>query len=165
MFGKISTGALSDLEKVTKQAYSMVSIYGLNDRIGNRSYYDSRGESSFTKPYSEETARIIDEEVSAVIEKAYDRAKDILASNREKLEALAQSLLDNEVIFKEDVERILGARPFASAAPAATNEATQTETESAEEASKKSGEANAAATEGQATESTEGASEDPNSES
>ena len=78
---------------------------------------------------------------------------------------MAQSLLDNEVIFKEDVERILGARPFASAAPADTNEATQTETESAEEASKKSGEANAAATEGQATESTEGASEDPNSES
>ena len=90
----------------------------MNERIGNRSSYDSRGENSFTKPYSEETARIIDEEVSAVIEKAYDRAKDILATNREKLEALAQSLLDNEVIFKEDVERILGARPFASAAPA-----------------------------------------------
>jgi len=117
MFGKISTGALSDLEKVTKQAYAMVSVYGLNERIGNRSYYDSRGENTFTKPYSEETARIIDEEVSAVIEKAYDRAKDILATNREKLEALAQSLLKNEVIFKEDVERILGARPFASAAP------------------------------------------------
>ena len=116
MFGKISTGALSDLEKVTKQAYAMVSVYGLNDRIGNRSYYDSRGENSFTKPYSEETARIIDEEVSAVIEKAYTRAKDILASNRDKLEALAQSLLDNEVIFKEDVERILGARPFAAPA-------------------------------------------------
>jgi len=120
MFGKISTGALSDLEKVTKQAYAMVSVYGLNERIGNRSYYDSRGESSFTKPYSEETARIIDEEVSAVIEKAYARAKDILATNRDKLEALAQSLLKNEVIFKEDVERILGARPFASAAPALT---------------------------------------------
>ena len=117
MFGKISTGALSDLEKVTKQAYAMVSVYGLNERIGNRSYYDSRGESTFTKPYSEETARIIDEEVSAVIEKAYDRAKDILATNRDKLEALAQSLLTNEVIFKEDVERILGARPFASATP------------------------------------------------
>ena len=125
MFGKISTGALSDLEKVTKQAYSMVSIYGLNERIGNRSYYDSRGENSFTKPYSEETARIIDEEVSAVIEKAYDRAKDILATNREKLEALAQSLLDNEVIFKEDVERILGARPFASAAPALAESAAE----------------------------------------
>ena len=117
MFGKISTGALSDLEKVTKQAYAMVSVYGLNERIGNRSYYDSRGESTFTKPYSEETARIIDEEVSVVIEKAYDRAKSILASNRDKLEALAKSLLDNEVIFKEDVERILGARPFASASP------------------------------------------------
>ena len=118
IFGKISTGALSDLEKVTKQAYAMVSVYGLNERIGNRSYYDSRGENSFTKPYSEETARIIDEEVSAVIERAYARAKDILAANQEKLEALAQSLLDNEVIFKEDVQRILGERPFASAAPA-----------------------------------------------
>ncbi|MGB1577789.1 MAG: ATP-dependent zinc metalloprotease FtsH [Flavobacteriales bacterium] len=117
MFGKISTGALSDLEKVTKQAYAMVSVYGLNERIGNRSYYDSRGENTFTKPYSEETARIIDEEVSAVIEKAYARAKDILATNREKLEALAQSLLQNEVIFKEDVQRILGERPFASAVP------------------------------------------------
>jgi cell division protease FtsH len=129
MFGKISTGALSDLEKVTKQAYSMVSIYGLNERIGNRSYYDSRGENSFTKPYSEETARIIDEEVSAVIEKAYDRAKDILATNRDKLETLAQSLLDNEVIFKEDVERILGARPFASATPALSEPAAEPGTE------------------------------------
>ena len=124
MFGKISTGALSDLEKVTKQAYAMVTVYGLNDRIGNRSYYDSRGENSFTKPYSEETARIIDEEVSAVIEKAYARAKDILAANREKLEALAHSLLDNEVIFKEDVERILGARPFASAEAPVSSEST-----------------------------------------
>jgi len=126
IFGKISTGALSDLEKVTKQAYAMVSVYGLNDRIGNRSYYDSRGENSFTKPYSEETARIIDEEVSAVIEKAYDRAKEILANNREKLESLAESLLQNEVIFREDVERILGARPFAAPAvlpaPSAANE-------------------------------------------
>ena len=112
MFGKISTGALSDLEKVTKQAYAMVSVYGLNERVGNRSYYDSRGENSFTKPYSEETARIIDEEVSALIERAYDRAKEILSSHRDKLEALADSLLQNEVIFREDVERILGARPF-----------------------------------------------------
>ncbi len=112
MFGNISTGALSDLEKVTKQAYAMVSVYGLNERVGNRSYYDSRGENSFTKPYSEETARIIDEEVSAVIERAYDRAKEILSSHRDKLEALADSLLQNEVIFREDVERILGARPF-----------------------------------------------------
>ena len=130
MFGKISTGALSDLEKVTKQAYAMVSVYGLNERVGNRSYYDSRGENSFTKPYSEETARIIDEEVSAVIERAYERAKEILSSHRDKLEALADSLLQNEVIFREDVESILGARPFgtdkqlASPSPeAATNPA------------------------------------------
>ena len=129
IFGKISTGALSDLEKVTKQAYAMVSVYGLNERIGNRSYYDSRGENSFTKPYSEETARIIDEEVSAVIERAYARAKDILAANREKLEALAQSLLDNEVIFKEDVQRILGERPFASAAPAIAESAEEPQAE------------------------------------
>ena len=93
----------------------MPTVYGLNERIGNRSYYDSRGENTFTKPYGEETARIIDEEVGAVIEKAYAQAKDILSENRDKLESLAQSLLKNEVIFKEDVERILGARPFASA--------------------------------------------------
>ena len=114
VFDKISTGALSDLEKVTKQAYALVTVYGLNERIGNISYYDSRGEQSFTKPYSEETARIIDEEVSKVIEGAYTRAKEILTANREKLTALAESLLKNEVIFKEDVERILGARPFAT---------------------------------------------------
>jgi cell division protease FtsH len=153
MFGKISTGALSDLEKVTKQAYAMVSVYGLNERIGNRSYYDSRGESSFTKPYSEETARIIDEEVSAVIEKAYARAKDILATNRDKLEALAQSLLKNEVIFKEDVERILGARPFASAAPALAEPVTEAPAAEAPE----SGDT----TEGSAT---EGGAEEPKTE-
>ena len=112
IFKKISTGALSDLEKVTKQAYAMVTIYGLNPRIGNRSYYDSRGDQTFTKPYSEEMARMIDEEVGLMIEKSYERAKEILRSNSEKLTALADSLLQNEVIFKEDLERILGARPF-----------------------------------------------------
>ncbi|MDE0979279.1 MAG: ATP-dependent zinc metalloprotease FtsH [Flavobacteriales bacterium] len=114
MFNKISTGALSDLEKVTKQAYAMVTIYGLNPRIGNRSYYDSSGDQSFTKPYSEETSRIIDEEVSKLIEGSYDRAKEILRTNEDKLVKLADSLLDKEVIFKEDLLRILGARPFAS---------------------------------------------------
>ncbi len=114
MFNKISTGALSDLEKVTKQAYAMVTVYGLNPRIGNRSYYDSTGDQSFTKPYSEETSRIIDEEVSILIEGAYDRAKEILRTNKEKLVGLADSLLENEVIFKEDLLRILGERPFAS---------------------------------------------------
>ena len=112
VFNKISTGALSDLEKVTKQAYAMVSIYGLNERIGNRSYYDSRGDQMFTKPYSEETSRIIDEEVGKIIDGSYHRAKEILQSNFDKLSALADSLLTNEVIFREDVERILGERPF-----------------------------------------------------
>jgi cell division protease FtsH len=112
VFGKISTGALSDLEKVTKQAYAMVSIYGLNDKIGNRSYYDSRGDQTFTKPYSEETSRIIDEEVGKLIEGQYQRAKNILQQNFEKLNDLADSLLQNEVIFREDVQRILGERPF-----------------------------------------------------
>jgi cell division protease FtsH len=112
VFGKISTGALSDLEKVTKQAYAMVSIYGLNDKIGNRSYYDSRGDQTFTKPYSEETSRIIDEEVGKLIEGSYQRAKKILQDNFEKLKDLADSLLQNEVIFREDVQRILGERPF-----------------------------------------------------
>ena len=112
IFGKISTGALSDLEKVTKQAYAMVGIYGLNDRIGNLSYYDSSGESQFTKPYSDVTARTMDEEVSKLVEAAYQRALHLLTENREKLEELAQLLLDKEVIFKEDLERVLGVRPY-----------------------------------------------------
>ena len=112
IFGKISTGALSDLEKVTKQAYAMVGIYGLNDRIGNLSYYDSSGENQFTKPYSDETARTMDEEVSKLVEAAYQRALHLLTENREKLEELAQLLLDKEVIFKEDLERVLGVRPY-----------------------------------------------------
>jgi cell division protease FtsH len=112
IFGKISTGALSDLEKVTKQAYAMVSIYGLNKKIGNRSYYDSSGEQNFTKPYSEDTAKIIDEEASKIIEKAYDKAKQLLSDNREKLITLAKKLLEKEVIFKDDLEQIMGKRPF-----------------------------------------------------
>ena len=111
VFGKISTGALSDLEKVTRQASAMVTVYGLNEKIGNISYYDSRGDSTFTKPYSEATAKIIDEEVSAIIESAYTKAKDILTKNRNKLEELANALLQHEVIYKEDVEKILGPRP------------------------------------------------------
>jgi len=112
MFNKISTGALSDLEKVTKQAQAMVTVYGLNAKIGNVSYYDSRGEQSFTKPYSEATARLIDEEVSKVIEQAYTKAQEILNLNKNKLKELAEALLKDEVIFKVDVERILGPRPF-----------------------------------------------------
>lgn len=116
MFSKVSTGALSDLEKVTKQARAMVTVYGLNEKIGNISYYDSSGQNEygFTKPYSEETARIIDLEVSQIIEGQYERAKDILRDNKDKLTALAEQLLDKEVIFKEDLEKIFGARPFES---------------------------------------------------
>ena len=112
IFGKISTGALSDLEKVTKQAYAMVSIYGLNKKIGNRSYYDSQGRESFTKPYSEETSRIIDEEVSILIESQYQRALQLLTDNKDKLTTLAEKLLEKEVIFKEDLELIFGKRQW-----------------------------------------------------
>lgn len=113
-FGKISTGALSDLEKVTKQAYAMVSIYGLNERIGNISFYDSQGRDSFTKPYSEDTARIIDEEVSKLVEGQYQRALQVLSENQNKLTELAEQLLAKEVIFKEDLERIFGKRQWES---------------------------------------------------
>ena len=112
IFGKISTGALSDLEKVTKQARAMVTIYGLNDKIGNRTYYDPTGEEyGFTKPYSEKTAQVIDEEISNIIEQQYQRAIDILEENKEKLTTLAELLLEREVIFKEDLENIFGKRP------------------------------------------------------
>ena len=114
IFGKISTGALSDLEKITKQAYSMITIYGLNDKIGNISFYDSTGASeyAFTKPYSEKTAQIIDEEVSKLIEKAYARTKEILSANKHLLKLLAELLLEKEVIFKEDLEKIFGKSPY-----------------------------------------------------
>jgi len=111
-FGKISTGALSDLEKVTKQAYAMVVYYGLNETIGNISFYDSTGqqEYSLTKPYSEKTAQQIDEEISKLIESAYKRAKKILMDNKDKLSQLAEILIEKEVIFAEDLETIFGKR-------------------------------------------------------
>lgn len=120
MYGKVSTGALSDLEKVTKQAYAMVTIYGLNERVGNISYYDSSGQSEYTfgKPYSEKTAQAIDEEVSRIVEGQYTRAKRILTENKDKLTALATQLLEKEVIFKEDLEKIFGERPFQASLPA-----------------------------------------------
>ncbi|MGZ3883943.1 MAG: ATP-dependent zinc metalloprotease FtsH, partial [Bacteroidia bacterium] len=114
MFGKVSTGALSDLEKITKQAYASIVYYGLNDKVGNVSYYDSSGQSeySFGKPYSENTAKIIDEEVKKMIDIAYARTRQILTVNKDKLTQLAEKLLDKEVIFKEDLEEIFGKRPF-----------------------------------------------------
>ena len=113
-FGKISTGALNDLERVSKQAYAMIVYYGLDEKIGNVSYYDSTGqqEYSMTKPYSEKTAQEIDERVHLLIEKAYARAKQILTENHDKVEQLAKILLEREVIFTEDVKNILGERPF-----------------------------------------------------
>ncbi|MGQ2984615.1 ATP-dependent zinc metalloprotease FtsH [Flavobacterium sp.] len=113
-FDKISTGALSDLEKVTKQARAMVTIYGLNEKVGNVTYYDSSGQSeyNFSKPYSEDTAQIIDKEISALIEEQYRRAINILAENKDKLNKLADILIEREVIFKDDLEEIFGKRPF-----------------------------------------------------
>jgi len=114
MFGKVSTGALNDLERVTKQAYNMVVYFGLNDKIGNISYYDSTGqqEYSFQKPYSEKTAETIDKEIKELVEKAYDRAVNLLKENKDKLEKLAARLLEKEVIFSEDLEKIFGKRPW-----------------------------------------------------
>lgn len=109
IFGKISTGALSDLEKVTKQAYAMVSIYGLSSKIGNISYYDPNA-SGFQKPYSESRAQAIDQEVTRIIEEQYERAKKILTENKDKLTLLAEQLLKDEVIFKDNLVQLFGAR-------------------------------------------------------
>ena len=113
IFGKVSTGALSDLEKVTRQATAMVTVYGLSDKIGNISYYDSSGQNSgFNKPYSEQTARTIDEEVKELTEVAYQKALKVLEENKNSLTKLAQELLNKEVIFKEDLETIFGKRQW-----------------------------------------------------
>lgn len=112
MFDKISTGALSDLEKVTKQARAMVTVYGLNEELGNITYYDSSGNDAFVKPYSEETGKRIDQEISKIIEKQYQRAIKILEDNKDKLITLAELLLEKEVIFKDDLEKIFGKRPY-----------------------------------------------------
>ncbi|MBN7815415.1 ATP-dependent zinc metalloprotease FtsH [Algoriphagus pacificus] len=115
IFKKISTGALSDLERVTKMAYSIVSIYGMNDKIGNVSFYDSKGDGyKMTKPYSETTAETIDEEVRQLIQKAYIRTKELLTHRSKELEILAQELLEKEILFQADLERLIGKRPFAT---------------------------------------------------
>ena len=115
IFDKISTGALSDLEKVTKQARAMVTVYGLSDKVGNLTYYDSSGENEygFSKPYSERTAELIDKEISSIIETQYKRAVKLLEDNKDKLTELAEVLLKKEVIFKDNLESIFGKRPFA----------------------------------------------------
>ena len=114
VFGQISSGAQNDLEKITKQAYAMVSIFGMSDKVGNVSYYDSSGQSdyAFTKPYSEKTAELIDEEVKIIIEEQYERALKVLQENKDGHEQLATLLLEREVIFSEDLENIFGKRPW-----------------------------------------------------
>jgi len=110
----VSTGALNDLEKVTKQAYAIVVYFGLNKEVGNISFYDSSGQSeySFQKPYSEKTAEVIDQEVRKIVESAYERAKTIIAGSKDNVEKLSLLLLEREVIFREDLEHIFGKRPF-----------------------------------------------------
>ena len=112
IFGKISTGAISDLEKVTKMAYAIVSIYGMNTKVGQVSFYDPQGNYQFQKPYSDNTAYLIDEEVRLLIDAQYDRAKALLASNRNHLEIIAKALLDKEVLLKSDLVKLIGSRPF-----------------------------------------------------
>ncbi len=113
VFERVSTGALSDLERITKMAYGIVTVYGMNDKIGNVSFYDSKqSEYSFTKPYSEATAKTIDDEVRSIIDQAYQRTKQLLTNKRRELEIIAQELLKKEIIFQTDLERLIGKRPF-----------------------------------------------------
>ena len=111
-FGKISTGASNDLQQITKTAYSMITVYGMNDKLGNISYYDPLAENTFTKPFSEETGKMIDEEVRKMIDIAYERTKALLGEKREQVEKLAKELLTKEVLFKSDVEELIGKRPY-----------------------------------------------------
>jgi cell division protease FtsH len=111
-FGKISTGAQNDLQQITRIAHAMVTVYGMSDKVGNISYYDPQADQTFTKPYSDETAKIIDQEVRALIDSAYERTKKLLVEKREQVEKLAESLLTREVLFQSDVEELIGKRPY-----------------------------------------------------
>jgi cell division protease FtsH len=135
IFDTISTGALSDLEKVTKQARAMVTIYGLNEKLGNVTFYDSSGQNDygFTKPYSEVTAKLIDDEISKIIEEQYQRAIQILKEHKDKLTTLANRLLEKEVIFKDDLEHIFGKRPFEVVEEAESPQNTENSEETSEE--------------------------------
>lgn len=111
-FGKISTGAQNDLQQITRIGYAMVTVYGMNSKVGNVSFYDPQQETSFTKPYSEETSKLIDQEVRSLIDGAYDRTKQLLTEKRAQVETLAEALLEKEVLFQSDVEALIGKRPF-----------------------------------------------------
>jgi AFG3 family protein len=112
VFGKISTGALSDLQHVTKMAYAMVSVYGMNEKLGNISFYDGQSEGSFTKPYSEETGKVIDEEVRKLVDVAYQRVRSLLQEKMDAVTTIAEQLLDKEVLYKDDLEALIGKRPY-----------------------------------------------------
>src|SRR5690606_31080528 len=116
-FGKVSTGAQNDLERITKMAYSMVTIYGMNEKVGHVSYHDNSQEYNMGKPYSEETAKLIDEEVRGLIAEQYERAKNLLIKHTDDLKALAEELLKKEVLYKDDLERLIGMRPFEDSTP------------------------------------------------
>jgi cell division protease FtsH len=111
-FEKISTGAQNDLQQITRIAYAMVTVYGMNDKVGNISFYDPTQETTFTKPYSEETSKLIDEEVRKLIEDAYEKTKILLRERKADVEKLANALLEREVLFQSDVEALIGKRPF-----------------------------------------------------
>jgi AFG3 family protein len=116
-FGKISTGASNDLQQITKMAYSMVTVYGMNDKIGNVSYFDPQQDNTFTKPFSEETGKMIDEEVRKLIDLAYTRTKELLTKHKNEVEIIAQELLKKEVLFKSDLETLIGKRPYEDKKP------------------------------------------------
>ena len=111
-FKKISTGASNDLQQITKMAYAMVTVYGMNAKVGNISFYDPQQENMFTKPYSEETGKMIDEEVRKLVDDAYERTKELLIKHKQEVEILAKELLKTEVLFKSDVEALIGKRPY-----------------------------------------------------
>jgi cell division protease FtsH len=111
-FNKISTGAQNDLQQITRIAYAMVTVYGMNEKVGNVSFYDPQQENAFTKPYSEETSKIIDEEVRKLIDEAYERTKALLREKKPQVEKLAEALLEKEVLFQSDVEALIGKRPY-----------------------------------------------------
>lgn len=112
IFKKISTGASNDLQQITKMAYAMVTVYGMNAKVGNISFYDPQQENMFTKPYSEETGKMIDEEVRKLVDDAYERTKELLIKHKQEVEILAKELLKTEVLFKSDVEALIGKRPY-----------------------------------------------------
>lgn len=126
-FSKISTGAQNDLQQITRIAYSMVTVYGMNEKVGNISFYDPQQENTFTKPYSDETAKLIDEEVRKLIDEAYERTKKLLIEKKADVEKLANALLEKEVLFQSDVEVLIGKRPFEEKKPLAVDEETASE--------------------------------------